>query len=199
MSLDCLGVTEIGLDLTDTVSTVLQTAGGLTTGITSMVEKEQARKKAEAEEQQAIAAATDADRAAAVAISRAAMSAQLKSPGAAMDKMAAENAIAMADRAGAKLSAVGNDLRAQAAQQARANAIAAAQAAPRDASKAAMVTAWTQIINKASAGAIAASDKPAPIEEPKSWLSQKTGPVPNWGLTAGALGLVALVAKKLLG
>lgn len=201
MSLDCLGAkTEIGFDFTEIVPGILQTAGGLTTGITSMVEKEQARQKAEADEKQAISAAVAADAAAAAAVAKAAVAAKLNSPSAQLDKTAAEIALSAVDRAGARLSPAGNEQRAQAANQARAAALAAAQAAPKDGYKAAVIDAWTQVINKAQAAAITAADRPqAPAVTSKpSWLTQKTGPVPNWGLAGAAVGLAALVARKLL-
>ena len=99
-------------------------------------------------------------------------------------------------------------MRADAANKQRTVAIAAAQAAPNDGYKSALVDAWTTIINKANNRAIVASDtssksssdaaKSGDSGGAPSWFSQKTGPVPNWGLAAGGAAVAAGLAKKFL-
>lgn len=201
LALDFVGANvEIGFDWSEGLGSIFQAAGGLTQGITSIVEKEQAKQKAAVEEKAAIDASVKADLAAAFALQRAALSAALKSASAEMDKTAADIAVSAADRAGAKLSAGAQAARADAANQSRATAISAAQASPKDAAKKALVDAWTMLINKAQAGAIIASDKGEVVpREEKSWLTKPAvGPVPGWGLAAGGAALAAVLAKKFL-
>lgn len=201
LALDFVGANvEIGFDWSEGLGSIFQAAGGLTQGITSIVEKEQAKQKAAVEEKAAIDASVKADLAAAVALQRAALSAALKSASAEMDKTAADIAVSAADRAGAKLSAGAQAARADAANQSRAMAISAAQASPKDASKKALVDAWTMLINKAQAGAIVASEKgPAEPPPPQSFLTKPVvGPVPGWAVGAAGLGVLAYLGKRFL-
>ena len=73
MSLDYLGAnTEIGFDFGQDLGTIFQAAGGLTTGITSMVEKEKQKKKLEADQKAALDGVVAADLAAANALAKSA-------------------------------------------------------------------------------------------------------------------------------
>lgn len=208
MSLDCLGAnveignTEIGFDFGDGFGQILQAAGGLTTGITSMVKKDQDEKKLASDDEAKLKSAIAADLAAAAALAKADVSVQLKSASAAIDKAAADSAESAQDRAASKLSSDANDRRADAADQALARAVAAAQAAPKDGYKSALVKAMTTVANKAHSGAIVSSEnKGSEVakSDSGSWFSGKTGPVPNKAIAGvGALGVAALVAKKVL-
>lgn len=201
LDLDYVGANvEIGFDWSEGLGTIFQAAGGLTQGVTSIVEKEQAKAKAATEEKAAIEASVRADLAAAVALQRATLSEALKGASAGIDRTAADLAVSAADRAGAKLSAGAQEARADAANRNRAAAISAAQASPKDASKKALVDAWTRLINKAQAGAIVASEKgPAEPPPPKSFLTKPLiGPVPGWAVGAGGVGLLAYLAKRFL-
>jgi hypothetical protein len=201
MSLDALGEDAVGFDVTAALGPILQSAGGLATGIASTVKQAQEEKKLAADQEAKVKAAVAADLAAANALARAAVSAKDKKPTAAMDQKAADIALASQQEAASKLTPDGNEVRASAAKTAQALAITAAQAAPNDATKAALVDAWTNILNrannaaivsKADGGAVAASGG----EE--SFLAKKViGPVPVWGAGLGAIA-AGVLAKKFL-
>lgn len=199
--LDCLGAnieiganTEIGFDITSGLGPLLQSAGGLATGIADTVKQAQDEKKLASDQEAKVKAAVAADLGAAIALAKAAVSAKLKAPSATMDQKAADLALSAQQAAAAKLTGDGSEVRAAAAQTAQANAIAAAQAAPGDAYKAALVDAWTKIINSANNATIVSkapeSGGGAKGDGGGSWFSQKTGPVPNWGIA----GLAASAA-----
>jgi hypothetical protein len=205
MSLDCLGANaEIGFDISQGLGTIFEAAGGLTTGITSMVKQDQDEKKLKADEASNLKTAQAKDIAAATALAKATVSAQLKAPSAAMDQKAAEVALTAQGQAAGKLSGDASEQRAAAAEKERATAISAAQAAPKDVYKSALVEAWTKVINAANNGTIVSKGAesaatPSHSSGEGSWFSKKTGPVPNWSLAAGgAAAVAALLGHKFL-
>lgn len=186
-----------------------QAAGGIIQYGTAAADKDKAEKKSAAEEKASLETAVAADLTAATAAARAAVSQQLKSPSAAIDASAAATAIAAQDRAAAKLSSDAADKRADAAEKALADATKAAQAAPKDGYKAALVIAWTAIVNKAHNTSIVTSDggsgggKRGKGDDggQKNWFVRPVlGPIPGGGVLAigaGVLAGLAFVVKKL--
>lgn len=212
MSLDLLGAECIGDDnggggILSFITPVLQTAGEAAKAGIAYKEGKDAAERASTNEKASIEAATGADRAAVTAIAKAEVSALTKSASAAIDKDAAEDMVRRQDRAASALSESGQRQRAAAAEDALSKAITAAQASPKDQFKLALMKAWRMTVNKAQSGAIASSASPStPASGGDSsvgvmaWLSRPAiGPVPNWGLAAGGVGIVALLAKKFLG
>jgi hypothetical protein len=202
MSLDSLGATEIGIDIATAIGPMLEAAGGLTSGIINTVKQAQDEKKLAADQATKLKSALAADISAASALAKAAVSAQAKAPSAAMDQKAADLAVSAQQTAAGKLSADANEVRAAAAQTAQTQAIGQAQAAPKDAYKAALVDAWTTIVNKANNAAIVSKSPEggaAAQSGGESFLTKKViGPVPVWGAGLGVVGL-GLLAKKFLG
>ncbi len=219
--LDCLGAnieiganTEIGFDITQGLGPILQAAGGLATGIADTVKQAQDEKKLAADQAAKVKAATAADLGAAMSLAKAAVSAKVaegasatpaQKSAAIMDRKAADVAVAAQQAAAAKLTDDGSEVRAAAAQTAQNTAIAAAQAAPNDVYKAALVDAWTSIINKANNAAMVSNAPGASGEATsggsggESFLTKKiVGPIPTWGVGLGAVA-AGLLAKKFLG
>lgn len=198
--LDTLGAEDVmGVDY----GSILQAAGGLTTATVSAVEQKKQEDAAKAAESKNVAAVIAADQNAATAMAKADVSAQGKLPSAAIDAQAAQMAMQAQDRAAAVLSADGQKKRVEAAEATLANVVKAAQGKPNDRNAMALVKAWTAVVNKANAGAIAG---PAPgmsgldMYGGQSWFTRPVmGKVPGYGVLligAGALTAVGLVVKK---
>lgn len=193
---------------------ILAAAGGIATAGIAVHEKNAAQKKAAADEQTKLQEAITADVNASNAAARAAVSATLKSPSAAIDASAAEAAGRAQDRAGAALSPDVSAKRVAAAQKALDTAVAAAAANPKDGWKRAVQIAWTTTANKALGVQIMNADRPregagvpAPMPTGDSWLTRPVavpvvGPVPGYGVVIGGgvvVGSLALAARALMG
>lgn len=207
--LELLGADEIGFDPGD-LGSIFEGLGEITKGGLAIHQKNEAEKKAAAAEKSSIDAATAADRNAAAAAAKAAVSQQLKKPSASIDQAAAAAASQASQRAAAKLSETGAEARTTAADAELNKAIANAQADPKDAYKAALVAAWTSIVNQTnnaqvtgpSNTALARRDSDGTGSSGESFLTRKViGPVPGWGVVgigAALAATAAVVAKKLL-
>lgn len=194
---DCLGADEVGFDfggLTNLLS------AGAQYGMTEY-EKSQKEKKTKAEREASEREVLEADRNAAMAVARAKVSEQAKTPSLEVDQLAAQTAVAAQDRAGMNLDPETSKKRSREAEKALAEAIKNAQAAPKDAYRAALVAAWTATVNKAQSMSIMLAPSKTglppqftPAPEEKSWFMRPVvGPVPGWGVAAGGVGLLAVL------
>jgi hypothetical protein len=192
---------EIGLDY----GQLLQAAGGVAQYGVSAAEQEKKESAGKADDAKKLAAVIAADYAASEASAKADASAQLKSPSASIDAIAAQTALATQDAAGAAgFSSDSAKKRADSADQALAAAIKEAQSKPKDVFLAAKVKAWQATANKAHGSAIVSLDKGGSGGKGgpggESFFTKKVlGPIPGWGvltLGAGVLGAVAIVLKK---
>lgn len=194
--------THVGFDY----GSILQSAGGLASGIISSVEEDKAKEKLAADDEKKAQAAIAADLAASNAAARAETSAALKQPSAAVDASAAQTAAAAQDRAAADLSPSASEKRAAAADKALKDATASAQASPKDGYKAALVRAWTTTANKAHNVSIVSSEggkgKKGDKSGGESWFTRRVvGPIPGYGVVVGGvgiLGILGLVIKKVV-
>lgn len=197
--LDTLGAEDVmGVDY----GGILQAAGGLATAGISAAEQKKAEDAAKANESKNVAAAIAADQAAATAMAAAELSAAAKGPSAAIDAQAAQMAITAQDRAAAALAGDGHKKRAEAAEATLAAVVKVAQSKPTDRNQAALVRAWTAVVNKAHAGAIMATPGASGFDAygGQSWFTRPVmGSVPGYGvllIAGGALTAVGLVVKK---
>jgi hypothetical protein len=182
---------------------LLQAAGGLASGAISIAEQKKAEDAAKANESKNVAAAIAADKAAATAMAAAEISAAGKTPSAAVDAQAAQMAITTQDRAAAALGADGHKKRVEAAEATLAAVVKVAQQKPTDKYQAALVRAWTAVVNKANAGAIMGPMMPGSGFDGyggQSWFTRPViGRIPGAGVLAigaGVLGAGYLGVKK---
>jgi hypothetical protein len=197
--LDTLGAEDVmGVDY----GAILQTAGAAGTGAFSIYEQDKKEKEAKANESKNVAAVIAADKAAASAMATAEVSAAAKGPSAAIDAQAAQMAITAQDRAAAPLGSDGHKKRAEAAEATLAAVMRVAQQKPTDRNQAALVRAWTSVVNKANAGVVTASTGTSGLDSygGQSWFTRPVvGKIPGAGVLAigaGALGAGYLVVKK---
>ena len=204
--LHMLGADEIGEGYADLIGPIFQAAGGIVQSGVNYHEQDQAKKKLAADDEAKVKAAMAADINAVTAAAKADVSAQLKSPSAAVDAGAAAAAVAAQTRAGSVLSPAAAEQRARAAEAALAAATAKAQASPKDGYLLAVMKAWTATVNKAqnsqitSTALVPTTGAASGYDTGESWFMRPVlGPVPGWGVAlggAGTLGVVALAVKK---
>jgi hypothetical protein len=196
-----LGADDVGIEL----GPILQASGGLISAGVEAAEKDKAEKAGAAAERTRIDTAVAADMAAANAIAKADVSAQLKQPSAAIDAQAAQMALSSSGRAGAVLSVEGQQKRADAARKALENAVKNAQDKPSDGFRQALVKAWTQVETAAQSSAISAGGRrQGGLDDyGKNWFVRPVlGKIPGWGVVAGGTGIAGALwfaVKKFLG
>jgi len=201
--LDSLGIDdEIGFD----PGAFLQAAGGVAQYGISAAETEKKEKEGKANQSKALASAIAADYAAAEAMTKAAVSAQLKSPSAEIDATAAQMAVQAQDRVftdpALSLSPESAKKRVESAEKALAASLKEAQTKPKDGYAQAKVSAWQAIVNKAQSGAISAGAGQSGLANygGESWFTRpvagKLSGGAVLGIGAAALVVVGLVVKK---
>lgn len=191
----------------DALSSVLSVASKAAETGVSIYQKDQARKAQSAADQQKLSTAQKADQQAVAAAVRAELSAKAA---AAAPKDAGKQAEAQTDaqtaatlaqaqsQAGAGLSEEGQAARMQAAQQALQAATDALDKQPGNAAAIARVNAWNKAMNRLNSASIVAPQgqgQAAAAPEP-SWLSGKTGPVPNKVLAGGGAVVAAVLVLR---
>jgi hypothetical protein len=199
MSLDLMGADDVGLDMSG-FGDIFKSTGELVKGGAELYQKNEAEKKASADDKKNLDIAIAADIAASKAVAQAAIPSATDA-----DKQAAALASSAQDKAGAKLSADSQSKRADAANRQLSDAMAKWKASPNDALAGALVKAWQTTATKAQSGTITSKAGEGSKNGKGgggsdggigALLTKKViGPVPVWGLGVGGIG-AAFLAKK---